>query len=323
MRSVLERVARGVGVLGVVAALWLVLWPRDLARDEVVDGVGLRAALVRWTTAPVGRVRVVGVPSAVGRDWLRAIRQDGAAVSWSGSVGGVAVSAEPEADPAGVVRVAVAAPAGAMVTVGDATGAIDSMRAAGGGATFDVPGGGVFQVSAGGVVARGAVRDTLVWRPLLVVGPIGWESKFVARALEERGWVVRRRLAISPKTVLQSPAVLPLDSARYGAIVSLDSASKSHSDTTWRWRMRGDVEGHRRWWARWVAEAAALPRVEIPVRGDVDPAPVAAVVGELGEPVADRGAERGWEWNVVPWLFGVIVLGFLVEWVSRRLRGAE
>lgn len=313
----------------------------------------------------------------VERDWLRAIRRSagGTAVSWSGSSAGVAISAEPEADPAGVVRVAVSAPGGSSVVVGDAIGVVDSVRAAGGGATFAVPGvsgtgavydGGVSGRGGGGadekwgpVLARAGVRDSIVWRPVLVVGSIGWESKFVVRALEERGWVVKTQLSIAPGTVIISPALMALDTAHYAAIVALDSSVKGEfsnvtryvrsgggivaagsavpivrgiggrvaavSDTaTWRRRMHGDVAGHRTYWAGRVAEVAYVPRVELPVVGGVDPAPVAATVAAFGDPEpadAARGGRPSSRGPVSVWVFALMAAGFVGEWASRRLRG--
>jgi hypothetical protein len=60
---------------------------------------------------------------------------------------------------------------------------------------------------------------------VLVLGRAGWESKFVAAALEESGWTVRARLPAAPGVVVADPGLLPVDSSRYAAVIALDSSA--------------------------------------------------------------------------------------------------
>jgi hypothetical protein len=77
----------------------------------------------------------------------------------------------------------------------------------------------------GGTPARGAVADSLTIRHLLVLGRAGWESKFLVRALEERGWAVDLRLGVAPRNeVIQGPRG-PIDTARYAGVIAVDSSA--------------------------------------------------------------------------------------------------
>lgn len=131
-------------------------------------------------------------------------------------------------------------------------------------------------------------------------------------------------------------------------------------EESWRWRMggaEGAPEAHRRWWSELVASVAyARPVTGEPVvvvaggegdvagagagpagvpdggaagegsrRDDLDGAPVAGLIDEVGEPslpppdrLARSGAART-PW----WALAAIVAALVVEWTSRRLRGAR
>jgi hypothetical protein len=73
--------------------------------------------------------------------------------------------------------------------------------------------------------ARGTGGDSLLLRPVLIIGRAGWEGKFVVRALTSIGWRVDARLAVAPRAdvVIGSPAAI--DTAHYAAVVLLDSAA--------------------------------------------------------------------------------------------------
>ena len=174
-----------------------------------VSGRDLQSALAAWTTGPAPRdvrVQLDAVPSAATREWLGALASGGLHVTWiprGSDVVGTALAVVPTPDPAGRVRLAVAAPPGARVTLSDDLGAIDSMVAGGGGATAEGPRPiGLASATLAGSVARAALADSLLLRPLLVIGRVGWESKFLVRALEERGWRVDLRLALTPRADL-------------------------------------------------------------------------------------------------------------------------
>jgi hypothetical protein len=165
------------------------------------------------------------------RDWLRALRGAGVRVTWeprgkSGLVA-TAVSAEPIADPRGAVSVAVAAPPGVAVVIGDRLGAIDSARVpARGIVTFRVPDPVVgARATVGTVQSTAGAIDSLVMRRVLVLAHAGWEGKFVAHALQDEGWPVDVRLVVSPKNDVVSSRSVLIDTAHYAAVVAVDSGA--------------------------------------------------------------------------------------------------
>ncbi|MEP6509822.1 MAG: hypothetical protein ABJC63_16465 [Gemmatimonadales bacterium] len=97
---------------------------------------------------------------------------------------------------------------------------------------------------------------------------------------------------------------------------------------TWRWRMSGSensVSDHRKWWTNVVAGVAYAPPASRTTRATADDAPVARLVGALGPPssavripLASTAASVSlW------WLFAILSLSLLAEWVSRRTRGVR
>ncbi|MFL5582401.1 MAG: hypothetical protein ACJ8AO_18685, partial [Gemmatimonadaceae bacterium] len=233
-RAALERGLRAVALLSLLALLLLSLRdlraPSALAADDVDGTRGLRAALARWSTreAPASvRVALDAVPAPVMRDWIAALAGAGTRVAWSGrALPATALAVEPVADPARPSRVLVAAPDGRGVALEDALGPLDSLSARGGGAALtalDVRG--RVRARVAGAEATAAVRDSLVLRRVLVLGRAGWEAKFAAAALAERGWAVDARLAVSPAgdAVQGSPGAI--DTARYAAVVALDTTA--------------------------------------------------------------------------------------------------
>src|SRR5579862_8392887 len=179
MRSVVERTARVVAIVLLAWSAWAI------GRRRTVE-TNLRRAFADWTTQVI-RLTLDTTPSPVDRDWLAAMRQNGVRVEWSWRrvpPTPVALSAAPLADPSGATRVAVAAPGGMSVALSDRLGPIDSGRASSGGLTTIIP------ITINSVTAAGArarVGDSLVLRPLVVIGSVSWETKFVVRSLEERG----------------------------------------------------------------------------------------------------------------------------------------
>lgn len=95
-------------------------------------------------------------------------------------------------------------------------------------------------------------------------------------------------------------------------------------EDTWRWRLQGGdgaVAAHRAWWTRAVAAAVAPPLSAPFTAPGAEGAPMARLVDALGPP-SDRpapAAPRG----LPPWLLPAICMILLVEWGSRRLRGAR
>jgi hypothetical protein len=347
MRSVVERAARVVAIVLLAWSAWAI------GRETSVE-TNARRALTDWTTAAV-RVTLDSTPSPIERDWLAAMRQNGVHVDWAWRrtpPTARAVVATPLADPAGATRVAIAAPGGTSVTLADRLGPIDTGRAASGGLTVVMPTA-LNSISASG--ARGGVTDSLIFRPLLVLGTVSWETKFVVRSLEERGWHVDARLLLAPNRAVTQGSHSTLDTAHYAAVLAIDSGARSaaeqiqryaeqgggvivagsalryvkiptalevRDDTTWRLRM-DSTQGparHRDLWAGLVAQVAYAPRVRVTKGLDEDPAPVAATVERLGPPMPREGGGRRWPGPEI-W-FGLLAAALLVDWGSRRLRGA-
>ncbi|HWZ58438.1 MAG TPA: hypothetical protein VNW46_05620 [Gemmatimonadaceae bacterium] len=232
-RSVVEWVLHAVAVGLVAWAWWRSGHPAPRGGVEVRAQGELRAALVRWTLGePVARAhaRFDAVPDVTTREWLAALATTGTRVTWDAggadALPATAIDVERVADPRGLVRVGVAAPAGARVVLADRLGGIDSVVAPHGmvGVRMSPPVGGV-TARVGGTVASAAAVDSLALRRIYVVGTAGWEAKFAVRALEEEGWTVDAHLLVAPKNdVVPRPPVV-LDTAHYAAIVAIDSAA--------------------------------------------------------------------------------------------------
>jgi hypothetical protein len=82
------------------------------------------------------------------------------------------------------------------------------------------------------------------------------------------------------------------------------------------------LEAHREWWADLVANVAHVGRTPRATDGPVDEAPLAHLVARLGPPSpppANIDPRRG-----IPasWQFALFCAALLLEWASRRLRGA-
>jgi hypothetical protein len=235
------------GVLGwaVAAAFGAIRWQEI----ESATGPTLREALVRWSTVAAPRqvgVRLDVPPSESERDWLSALPGAGTTVTWAGAAAlPTALALEPAADPAGGLLVNLAAPAGSTIGVRDELGSLDSATGRSVTTRFGVgsaPRGleaTVYAAAAIAVSSRALVRDSLTLRPLLVLGSAGWESKFVVAALEERGWKITAHLAVSPKGDVRQGTPLPIDTARYSAVLALDGTAVRYADAIRRYVERG------------------------------------------------------------------------------------
>lgn len=234
-RLLAERALRGASLVALAGLLALAVRDRRapapaFAQARRADSRGLREALARWSTreAPASaHVTLDAVPVPELRDWLAALEATGTRVTWGGRATPSAVSVEPVADPQHPTRIGVVAPNGSDVALEDALGPLDSVRLAGDGAAIVVPGGSdVVRARIGNTVAVARSRDSLLLRRVLVLGAAGWEAKFVAAALAERGWAVDARLAVAPSgdAALGVPAER-IDTARYAAVVALDSTA--------------------------------------------------------------------------------------------------
>lgn len=178
-------------------------------------------------------VRVRNAVRPTERDAVAAARRAGARVSWSAAPAlGWAAAAAREPGPEGLVRVAIAgvgecAGSGTVEergrgTVGcgapgvllDTLGVVDTLTLRDGGATVTVaPGRGLKLVAPVAQIPLAvAPRDTLPWR-VLVLARAGWEAKFAMAALEEHGWMVSARLAVSPGAEVTQGSRSPADGA--------------------------------------------------------------------------------------------------------------
>jgi hypothetical protein len=234
-RSGLEWLLRG-GVLALLAwYLVQVVWTRSHGAAEHATSAELPRALARWTTRtapPRVHVELAHPPPGLDRDWLAALAGTGTSVAWSGpSLLPTAVAIEPRADPIRDADVSVAAPRGAMVRVLDTLGILDSARATAAGIRVHLPRPrATVDASVDPVRARATSPDSLRLGRLLVIGSAGWETKFTIAALEERGWAVDAQIAVSPRSDVRQGKVAELDTARYSAVLAVDTAASRYGD---------------------------------------------------------------------------------------------
>ncbi len=235
----------------------LVVSTRDEADRHPVQAAGrdMADALQHWTMqgAPEEASVIFDVPpDPATRDWLAALGVAGTRVRWSGAKPLPAgLAAEAVADPDHPIRLLVAAPPGATISLADALGDVGVGLTASTGARITVPGlsgfvdarvsSGGEDTSSAGVGASSAPRDvatgmsapladSLLLRPILLLGQAGWEAKFVLAALEERGWEVDARLAVAPSGDLrQGRGTIQIDTARYSAVVAIDSVAARYA----------------------------------------------------------------------------------------------
>lgn len=95
-------------------------------------------------------------------------------------------------------------------------------------------------------------------------------------------------------------------------------------EDTWRWRMIGaddSPDAHRAWWSALVTGVAHAPLIAR-AAPHTDEAPFAAALGELGPPGVDASAApAGRLLPLDAFLFTLVLVALLGEWLSRRLRG--
>jgi hypothetical protein len=139
----------------------------------------------------------------------------------------------------------------------------------------------------------------------------------------------RRKLTLVPLTALRSDAIALERRDALVAVaarrIGIGRVVEIGYEDIWRWRMHGGADApsaHRAWLASQIASVAytgardrALART--------DESPFAMLVDELGRPdslPAPRGSlmhDSGWGW-----IFAALAAALLLEWVSRRVRGA-
>ena len=241
-RRVGEHVLRGVAVAALATLFWRAVRPAPANGVDVARG-DLGSALERWTLAPPVEMRVVldATADARTRDWLRALARAGGVVRWSASrpLGAAAVTAEPAAEPNGATRLRVASAAGEAVSIGDDAGTIDTLPRGGAAELELATVAGTVRASGPTFTATTDARDSLLLRPVLVLGAAGWESKFAIAALEERGWRVASRVRVAPNIEVTQGPLGVIDTARYSAVIMLDSTVASFAPEIARYARAG------------------------------------------------------------------------------------
>ena len=222
-------VLHGVGLLCMVLLAWRLFLPADsraVGARVAADG-SLDLAVVELLRARRDTIDVTldGLPTAVARAELRAVRGSGHAlrVTSPRRPAAIAVAAEQEWTASGGTRVQVVAGDPGRQVVSDAAGLIDSIAIDSTGLrTRSGPVEGALRMGAAAAppltfTAPAAAR-------VLVVGAATWESRFVIAALEEAGWPVDAAVSLSPKvTVTQGAARLPTR-GRHAIVVVLPGA---------------------------------------------------------------------------------------------------
>jgi hypothetical protein len=229
MRTALEHVLRAASVAAMIA-LAMRLWTGSPVADSpAVSNASLDSALTAWSAASPPRATVRGsmLPDARQRDWLVALRRTGLDVRWTAMdspAGALVVEPAPLPQLASRV-VALAAPRSPLILT-DALGRLDSTSTGPDGvATWRMDAVGLLSTHLGASRPLAEARDSLLVRPVLVVGQAGWESKFVVAALEENGWSVAARLLVAPGAVVRQGTTATIDTASISAVVVLDSTS--------------------------------------------------------------------------------------------------
>jgi hypothetical protein len=229
------------GLLG-----WLLgaaLFPPPDRRTESASATNLAVRLGAWTraapgTALHGDFAVAPPPWEVA--WLAALNRSGHAVSWSGAPPAVAMSVEQLADPVGGSRIAIAAPPGTSILVRDAEGIIDSVRVARLGASVIGPDVVDHVVGIGAGQLFGVQSpDSASPRAIVVVGSASWEGKFIASALEERGWTVITHFSVAPNVVVGEAPTPQLDTSRVSAVIAVDTTLDTLGDAIARFVRSG------------------------------------------------------------------------------------
>jgi hypothetical protein len=320
-------------VIGLAVALWRSIRVTQAGAVIVSAHASTLGEALRRTTSTsrVGAVDVDvdGTLPTVQRAWLVALRNAGVRVSWHGDVPAMALSVERAREPAGRVRVRAVADSDALLVFRDSVGVIDSIRAARGAAleASDIVGGVTAQQAR--FRATSSVPERTDRRDVLVLGRAGWESRFVLAALGEAGWRVRGRLPVAPGVAVVDASVLPLDTARYDAVIALDSTAADLAAGVARFVAQGggaivagsalDVGALRgiaparagaRRPGRILLEGDTLTRADLPMRPLVairddavmlerQPAGIVAAVRRAGRGrVAAVGYDESWRWRM-------------------------
>jgi hypothetical protein len=230
-RRIGEQLLRAASLVLLAWMAWSLLQTAPSAPTTVVTRERtLAAELPAWTVGRAPhRAHVIfdTVPGKATRDWLRALERTGTALGWSApGIPALAVEVEPAAEPRGGARVLVSAPGDPLVTLRDDLGALDSATGNGGGVVFALPRlEGTAHAATGAQVARAPLTDSLRLGGVVVIGRASWETRFVAEALEERGWRVELRQVIAPGLEALRGRAASLDTSRVAAVIAADSTA--------------------------------------------------------------------------------------------------
>jgi hypothetical protein len=235
MRSAAERRLTGEWVLRVAllvvlaSALWRSVQRTDVSRiSRATTATALARDLGAIVASPaVGAVDVSAdaMPSRAERDVLVALRRAGVSVTWSGAPPAIAIEASRVREPDARARVLVTSGSATPIALVDSAGLLDSVRASNGSSVESPALVGAVRAEQGKFSARTYAPAPAPRRAVLVLGRADWETKFVAQALSEAGWIVRARIPAAPGVVVHDDELLPLDTARYDVVVALDSSS--------------------------------------------------------------------------------------------------
>ena len=189
----------------------------------------LDSALAAWSRSAPRRatLRASSTPDATQRDWLLALRRTGSELAWTAEdTIGSALVVEPAPLGEGLSRLALLGTPERTVLLSDRLGRVDSIRIGRTGAAWvRLRPLGTIRAELSNSSPVTTERDSLVAKPLLLLGSAGWEAKFVAAALEEDGWSVSSRMTVAPGAVVRQGSAATIDTASYGAVIVIDSVS--------------------------------------------------------------------------------------------------
>ena len=253
----LERLARGVGLIALVVALGAMLWPTvdslrantlsslrriDAQREDSASAVARELALAivaQGSQRTPGRVAALfALPSQATRAVLGAALDGGVPLRWIDSTGvrALAVHASVEATPqpsvvivAGVSATSTSSNASAALTLRDVGGVIDSAYSREPALSVRVA-----RLRAplrATYSSHGAVRNVVAVhvpsalrvRGVLLYAQPGWDAKFTTAALEESGWHVDGALSVAPNTRMRVGTPKSADTSHSAAGLVLDS----------------------------------------------------------------------------------------------------
>jgi hypothetical protein len=229
-RAVVETMLRVVSVAAMATLavrFWLGVPGGQLAATASTPT--LDSALAAWSRVPPrhATLRASSTPDAKQRDWLQALRRTGSGLAWTAEdTSGSALVVEPAPLGEGLSRLALLGTADQNVLLSDRLGHLDSIRIGQTGAAWvRLRSLGTIRAALGTSSPVTTERDSLVTKPLLLLGSAGWEAKFLAAALEEDGWSVSSRMTVAPGAVVRQGSAATIDTASYGAVIVIDSVS--------------------------------------------------------------------------------------------------